>query len=70
MSELMNDKMSVAKALWGVVVLPRVTVIDVVVVAADADVTKDVEPWIVFGGNPAKFIKKRVLDDSLNMVEI
>jgi len=24
-------------------------------------VTKDVEPWAVVGGNPAKFIKKRVL---------
>lgn len=26
-----------------------------------AVVTKDVEPWTVVGGNPAKFIKKRVL---------
>ena len=32
-----------------------------VVVAAGAVVTKDVEPWTVVGGNPAKFIKKRVL---------
>lgn len=24
-------------------------------------VTKDVEPWTVVGGNPAKFIKKREL---------
>ena len=29
--------------------------------AAGAVVTKDVEPWSVVGGNPAKFIKKRVL---------
>lgn len=27
-------------------------------------VTKDVEPWTVVGGNPAKFIKKRVLFES------
>ena len=26
-------------------------------------VTKDVEPFAVVGGNPAKFIKKRVLKD-------
>ena len=31
------------------------------VVGATASVYKDVEPWIVVGGNPAKFIKKRVI---------
>ena len=31
------------------------------VCAARAVVIKDVEPWTVVGGNPAKFIKKRVL---------
>lgn len=30
------------------------------VVGASASVYKDVEPWTVVGGNPAKFIKKRV----------
>ena len=34
------------------------------VVGARAAVFKDVEPWTVVGGNPAKFIKKReILDD-------
>lgn len=27
-------------------------------------VTKDIEPWSVVGGNPAKFIKKRVIKDA------
>ena len=34
------------------------------VVAAQAVVIKDVEPWTVVGGNPAKFIKKRVIKDA------
>ena len=33
------------------------------VVGATASVYKDVEAWTVVGGNPAKFIKKRVLKD-------
>ena len=31
------------------------------VVGASASVYKDVEPWTVVGGNPAKFIKKRII---------
>ncbi|MBQ6142490.1 MAG: putative colanic acid biosynthesis acetyltransferase [Kiritimatiellae bacterium] len=44
-------------------VLPGVTIGEGAVVAAGAVVTKDVEPWTVVGGNPAKFIKKRVLQN-------
>lgn len=33
------------------------------VVGARASVYKDVEPWTVVGGNPAKFIKKRVINE-------
>lgn len=40
-----------------------VTVGDSAVVGATASVFKDVEPWTVVGGNPAKFIKKRVIKD-------
>jgi putative colanic acid biosynthesis acetyltransferase WcaF len=35
------------------------------VVGARAVVTKDVEPWTVVAGNPAKFIKNRVIRSSL-----
>lgn len=45
---------------WSII-LPGVTIGEGAVVAAGAIVTKDVEPWTVVGGNPAKFIKKRVL---------
>ncbi|WP_282124755.1 putative colanic acid biosynthesis acetyltransferase [Algibacter mikhailovii] len=33
------------------------------VVGATASVYKNVDPWTVVGGNPAKFIKKRVIND-------
>jgi len=32
------------------------------VIGATASVFKDVEPWTIVGGNPAKFIKKRVIN--------
>lgn len=40
-----------------------VTIHEGAVVGATASVYKDVEPWTVVGGNPAKFIKKRILKD-------
>ena len=45
----------------GAIVLPGVTIGEGAVVGAGSVVTKDVEPWTVVGGNPAKFIKKRVI---------
>ena len=44
-------------------ILPGVSIGTGGVVGAGAVVTKDVEPWTVVGGNPAKFIKKRTLKD-------
>jgi len=49
-------------AAWATI-LPGVTVGEGGVAAAGAVVTKDVEPWTVVGGNPAKFIKKRELKE-------
>ena len=40
-----------------------VTVGDGAVIGATSSVFKDVEPWTVVGGNPAKFIKKRVMKE-------
>lgn len=42
---------------------PGVTVGQGAVVGARASVFKDVDPWTVVGGNPARFIKKRTLKD-------
>eukprot|EP01117_Protostelium_nocturnum_P009284 TRINITY_DN3325_c0_g2_i2.p1 TRINITY_DN3325_c0_g2~~TRINITY_DN3325_c0_g2_i2.p1 ORF type:complete len:193 (+),score=79.95 TRINITY_DN3325_c0_g2_i2:123-701(+) len=40
------------------VILPGVTIGDCAVIGAGSVVTKDVAPWTVVAGNPAKFIKK------------
>ncbi len=40
---------------------PGVTVGEGAVVGARASVYRDVEPWTVVGGNPARFIKQRVI---------
>ena len=50
---------------WSII-LPGVTIGEGAVVGAGSVVAKDVEPWTVVVGNPAKFIKKRVLRDDTN----
>ena len=45
---------------WSIL-LPGVSIGEGAVVAAGAVVTRDVEPWTVVGGNPAKVLKKREL---------
>ena len=44
-------------------IMMGVTIGEGAVVGARAAVFKDVEPWTVVGGNPAKFIKKREIKD-------
>ena len=43
---------------------PGVTIGEGAVVGARAVVTHDVEPWVVVAGNPARTIKRRVIDNS------
>lgn len=43
-------------------IMPGIKIGEGAVVGAGSVVTKDVEPWTVVAGNPAKFIKKRVLE--------
>ncbi len=47
-----------------VMIGPGVQVGEGAVVGARAAVFKDVEPWTVVGGNPARFIKKRNIKDA------
>lgn len=57
-----NRPVTIGAGVWvgmGVCILPGVTIGDGAIVGAGAVVTKDVEPWGVAVGNPAKVIKNR-----------
>lgn len=62
--ELILCPIEIADQVWiaaDAFIGPGVTIGQGAVVGARSAVFKDVEPWAVVGGNPAKFIKKREL---------
>lgn len=59
---LVRSAIEIGEHVWicaGAFIGPGVKIGDGAVIGARAVVTKDVEPWTVVAGNPAKFIKKR-----------
>ena len=56
---ILKDKSWVAADVF---IGPGVTIGEGAVIGARAVVFKDVDPWTVVGGNPAKYIKKRIID--------
>ena len=50
------------------VILPGVHVGDGAIIAANSVVTKDVKPYTIVGGNPAKPIRKRFDDELISML--
>lgn len=65
--ELTTAPLRIADNVWvcaRAVILSGVKIQTGAVVGCAALVSKDVEPWTVVAGNPAKFIKKRVIEDA------
>lgn len=50
------------------IILPGIQIGDGAVIGAGAIVTKDVSPFCIHAGNPAKFIKKRFDDDVIELL--
>jgi len=64
---LIKSQITIGDSVWicaGAFIGPGVTIGDGSVVGARAVVVKDVEPWTVVAGNPARFIKQRILRTS------
>lgn len=53
---------------YNATIMAGVTVGDGAIIAANATVTKNVAPYAVVGGNPAKEIKKRFSDDIISQL--
>lgn len=51
-----------------VIILPGIKIGDGAVIGAGSVVTKDVSPFCIHAGNPAKFIKKRFEDDVIELL--
>jgi putative colanic acid biosynthesis acetyltransferase WcaF len=61
---LITAPITIGAGAWvcaDVFVAPGVTIGEGAVAAARSVVVKDVEPWTIVAGNPARVVKKRVL---------
>ncbi|OUS21431.1 acetyltransferase [Nonlabens dokdonensis] len=52
---------------YGTIVLTGIEIGDGAIIAANSTVTKDVPPYKIYGGNPAKFIKDRFTEKEIEM---
>lgn len=51
-----------------VTIMPGIKIGDGAIIAANATVTKGVEPYAIVGGNPARLIKKRFSDELIELL--
>jgi acetyltransferase-like isoleucine patch superfamily enzyme len=66
-----NGNITIGNDVWvgfGVTIMSGVTIGDGVVIAANANIVKDIEPYSIIGGNPAKLIKKRFSDEDIEFL--
>lgn len=64
-----NRKVTIGNDVWigaNVIILPGVNIGDGACIAAGAVVTKDVEPYQIVGGNPAKLIRYRFDNNTID----
>ena len=64
----LSSKVIIEDDVWvgyGSIIMSGVKIGRGSIIAAGSVVTKDVEPYFIVGGNPAKFIKKRFSDDDI-----
>lgn len=64
--ELVTRPITIGSNVWiatGSTVMPGIELGDYAVVGASSVVTKHVESYDVVGGNPAKFLKKRIISN-------
>lgn len=67
-SEIKGD-MVIGNDVWmgyGVTIMPGVKIGDGAIIASRSTVTKDVEPYSIVAGNPAKLIRKRFSDEVID----
>jgi virginiamycin A acetyltransferase len=51
-----------------VTIMPGVKVGDGAIIAANSTVVKNIEPYTIYGGNPAKLIKNRFSDEKVEFL--
>lgn len=75
-SEAMKDKTyphkgdtTIGNDVWigyAATIMPGITVGDGAIIASKSVITKDVEPYSIVGGNPAKLIRKRFSEEKIS----
>lgn len=51
-----------------VTIMPGIKIGDGAIIATNSTIVKSVEPYTIYGGNPAKFIKKRFSDEKVEFL--
>ncbi len=67
--EIIPEKVTIGNDVWigdGVFILPGVNVGDGAIIGANAVVTRDVEPYSIVAGAPAREIRKRFDDETIS----